>query len=67
MCIWKLSVGAERKLTQWVNFHSAITVMTFRDAAARHLREATKRSIGRDVYALERLVPVIGPKVLLYD
>ncbi len=30
--------------------------MTFRDAAARHLREATKRSIGRDVYALEHLV-----------
>lgn len=35
-------------------------VMTFRDAATRHLREATKRSIGRDVYALEHLVPVIG-------
>jgi hypothetical protein len=35
-------------------------VMTFRDAAARHLQEATKRSIGRDIYALERLVPEVG-------
>lgn len=34
--------------------------MTFREAAARHLREATKRSLVRDVYALEKLVPVIG-------
>jgi len=35
-------------------------VITFADAAARHLREATKRSLERDVYALENLVPVIG-------
>jgi hypothetical protein len=35
-------------------------VMIFREAAARHLREATKRSLERDVYALEKLVPVIG-------
>jgi hypothetical protein len=35
-------------------------VITFSDAAARHLREATKRSLERDVYALEKLVPVIG-------
>ena len=39
-------------------------VMTFRDAAARFLKEATKRSLGRDIYALERLVPVIGDMTL---
>lgn len=36
-------------------------VMTFSEAAARHLKEATnKRSLERDVYALERVVPIIG-------
>lgn len=39
-------------------------VMTFPDAAARFLKEATKRSLGRDIYALERLVPVIGDMTL---
>ncbi|HLF97361.1 MAG TPA: tyrosine-type recombinase/integrase [Methylococcaceae bacterium] len=38
--------------------------ITFAEAAARHLREATKRSLERDMYALEKLVPVIGSLTL---
>ncbi|MBM4200477.1 MAG: hypothetical protein FJ189_04250 [Gammaproteobacteria bacterium] len=39
-------------------------VMTFNEAAARQLREATKRSVERDMYALQRLVPSIGHLLL---